>query len=515
MKTSTYAQLKNSELMRRIAGAAIGIGIVVAPLTYTYASGSVTIQPVSPSSQINQGQTVTFGALGSGFTNPSYSVTDSFSGSSINSSNINSSGAFSWTPSANDVGAHTITITANDSYGNTASASQVLTVGSSNVTLQNISPATGATVGNPVTFSINAQGFSNPLFSISDSALGTSITNNNITSSGNFSWTPSTADVGTHNLTLVVNDSTGKTGTVSVSIPVMSANLSLSSVTPSSMIVAPYSSFTFNAAPAGFTNPTYTVSDSFNGSAPSSVNSSNINSSGYFTWTPDSTQVGTHLLTVYATDTSGHSANTQVNVTVGQTSNTGTSLSVGAVSPPGGTIVVGSPVSLQTTANGFTNPTYTVSDALTGNSLTNANINSVGLLSWTPGSNDVGTHTITISATDSLGHSASTQTSIVVGSNIAPTLSDLLAKLAQLQAQLAAAMAAQFTFSTNLTVGDTSSDVTQLQQRLTTLNMYSGPITGYFGPLTESAVMNYQTAHGISAVGSVGPLTRASLNSGV
>src|SRR6185437_2528917 len=38
--------------------------------------------------------------------------------------------------------------------------------------------------------------------------------------------------------------------------------------------------------------------------------------------------------------------------------------------------------------------------------------------------------------------------------------------------------------------------------------------TGYFGSLTQAAVEQYQTAHGLEAVGNVGPLTRASLNGG-
>ncbi len=53
---------------------------------------------------------------------------------------------------------------------------------------------------------------------------------------------------------------------------------------------------------------------------------------------------------------------------------------------------------------------------------------------------------------------------------------------------------------------------TALQQRLTALNLYSGPITGYFGSLTQAAVEAFQGQHGISQVGYVGPATRAALN---
>lgn len=52
-----------------------------------------------------------------------------------------------------------------------------------------------------------------------------------------------------------------------------------------------------------------------------------------------------------------------------------------------------------------------------------------------------------------------------------------------------------------------NTEVKELQKRL---GVY--PATGNFGPLTLSAVRNYQKAHGIISTGIVGPLTRTSLN---
>ena len=75
----------------------------------------------------------------------------------------------------------------------------------------------------------------------------------------------------------------------------------------------------------------------------------------------------------------------------------------------------------------------------------------------------------------------------------------------------AAAPAASYTFTRNLTVGSTGADVTALQTKLGVT-----PATGYFGSITKAAVVAYQTANGIApAAGFVGPITLAKLNGSV
>ena len=66
-----------------------------------------------------------------------------------------------------------------------------------------------------------------------------------------------------------------------------------------------------------------------------------------------------------------------------------------------------------------------------------------------------------------------------------------------------------------LQYGSEGEDVTELQNRLTAEGVYSGPITGYFGPLTEAGVKAFQAKYDIEQAGVVGPLTRARLNSAV
>jgi peptidoglycan hydrolase-like protein with peptidoglycan-binding domain len=66
-----------------------------------------------------------------------------------------------------------------------------------------------------------------------------------------------------------------------------------------------------------------------------------------------------------------------------------------------------------------------------------------------------------------------------------------------------------------LDYGQTSTNVTNLQTFLASSpSIYpQALVTGYFGPLTKSAVMNFQGAYGISQVGRVGPQTLAKINS--
>lgn len=72
--------------------------------------------------------------------------------------------------------------------------------------------------------------------------------------------------------------------------------------------------------------------------------------------------------------------------------------------------------------------------------------------------------------------------------------------------------ASTYLFVETLRKGSYSNEVGELQKRLTVEGIYSGPITTFFGPLTEEAVKAYQTKNDIPATGLVGPLTRTKLN---
>jgi len=71
---------------------------------------------------------------------------------------------------------------------------------------------------------------------------------------------------------------------------------------------------------------------------------------------------------------------------------------------------------------------------------------------------------------------------------------------------------AQAASSAVLQRGSTCNSVRQLQVNLTRVGVYNGPISGYFGTQTESAVRRYQSTRGLRVDGIAGPATLATLN---
>lgn len=64
-------------------------------------------------------------------------------------------------------------------------------------------------------------------------------------------------------------------------------------------------------------------------------------------------------------------------------------------------------------------------------------------------------------------------------------------------------------FTRSMGVGTQGDDVSQLQLYLASQGIYSGPRTGYFGPLTQQAVKTWQAQQNIAQTGVVGVLSRA------
>jgi peptidoglycan hydrolase-like protein with peptidoglycan-binding domain len=94
-------------------------------------------------------------------------------------------------------------------------------------------------------------------------------------------------------------------------------------------------------------------------------------------------------------------------------------------------------------------------------------------------------------------------------------IASLLAQVRALQSQLAALEGGGFVgFTSNLTIGSSGREVTELQKFLIQEgHAIPAGTTGYFGAQTRAALAAFQAANGISpSIGYFGPLTRARVN---
>jgi peptidoglycan hydrolase-like protein with peptidoglycan-binding domain len=67
-------------------------------------------------------------------------------------------------------------------------------------------------------------------------------------------------------------------------------------------------------------------------------------------------------------------------------------------------------------------------------------------------------------------------------------------------------------FNRTLSVGISGYDVYVMQRILAKAGFLTAEPTGYFGPATKTALMEYQNSKSLEMVGYVGPSTRAALS---
>ncbi len=380
--------------------------------------------------------------------------------------------------------------------------------------ISGLNPGNTVPVGTEVYFTIATNNFSGqPNYSVSDSYSGGSVSNSNINTGGVFVWVPGSGDAGNHTLTFTVTDGSGNSATVGQTITVNGPpSVHITSLSPGNSVNAG-TNITFTASANGFSNPSFSVNDTFGAS---SLVSTNISSSGAFSWTPNGSDVGSHTINVHVTDTAGNNVTASQQITVNATSTSSTSSSSATSSSatlvltaamPSNSVAPGTTVSFSSLAYGFSSPTFAVADSFSGSSITGAVINASGQFSWIPKTTDAGTHIITIGARDSHGGAASSTVQITVsGTPVTPQPTSVTTVTPSTTS------APAYSFVSYLHPGVTSPEVKALQLILIAQGSLSGNATGYYGSLTEAAVIKFQNAHGISPLGVVGPATRAVLN---
>jgi hypothetical protein len=343
---------------------------------------------------------------------------------------------FSGTPLNADVGTVSIDVIANDGNGGTGTDTFNITVGNSNnaPTVVNDIPNQTATEDAAFNFQFAANAFGDvdvgDVLTYTTSALPTWLSFDSATRT--FSGTPANGDVGVISIDVTANDGHGGTVTDSFSITVSNTNdaPTLANPIPNQNATAntafnfTFAANTFNDSDVGDTL-TYSVSG-----LPAWLNfDANTRT---FSGTPGNADVGSISVTVTATDGAGQTSSDAFDIVVGNTINNAPTLA--------------NPIPDQNAAEdnsfNYTFPVNTFADPDIGDTLT---YSASGLPAWlsfdagtrtftgTPTNADVGSVSVSVTATDSSGLTASDTFNIVVGNvNDAPTATPVtLAEMAE------------------------------------------------------------------------------------
>ena len=183
-----------------------------------------------------------------------------------------------------------------------------------------------------------------------------------------------------------------------------------------------------------------------------------------------------------------------------------TSFSVSSNDQNGSFIGAGNALTLNFTTNqSISIPSMLVSGAATS---INGSGNGPYTATYTITGNESQPIPVVITFSNPAGSSASAY--FWIGSSAASTPTSVSGSTASVSSVPSAVQFTQYLYN-----GSTGAQVTALQKRLLADGVYSGPVTGTFGALTEAGVKAYQKKHGIDQLGVVGPATRALLNQGI
>jgi hypothetical protein len=439
------------------------------------------------------------------------------------------------------VGTGVTSVSTNDpfpggSYNVTSAQAPILS--SVSVTVQNIG-TTFAALGSQINFTFSTnKSVVNPTVTLLGHTIGVSGTG---PGPYNVNYVVAQGDAqGTIPATITFTDTSGNTGSATVNIlsngvATTNGTASVTSNANSSGVLYSGSTITFTLTPSTPAPNARSVTGSYNG-VPLSWYTTNNGVTYTAVYTVASGQGNTN----YPVQVSGVSIIDQYGNTLGPFSGTDVEKSITATAPS-------SPISIYQaaavpSAGASVTPSYGFVSTEPGNVSYTGDCSSpttsisAGLNTITFNALADGTHSnCTIRVTDSAGNVSNqlvvspftagaavpvttTATTVATTTDVTSQLQALQAELAQLQAQTSGgtgtAATSLYNFTTFLGVGSTGAGVTALQKQLKTDGFFSGAATGTYGSQTEAAVKKFQSAHGLSPKGYVGPGTRTALNAG-
>ena len=210
-----------------------------------------------------------------------------------------------------------------------------------------------------------------------------------ITDDGNFTWTPTESQVGSHDITVQVTDGS-LTDSETLTVTVRDVNAPPVLNTIDDQTVNEFVELTFTATASDDDSLTF----SFDGTFPSGAA---ITDDGNFTWTPTESQDGDHTITVQVTDGSLTDSET-LTVTVNEVN---VAPVLNAIGDKGTSELV--ELTFTATASDtdvVDNVVNTLTFSFDGTFPSGAAITDDGNFTWTPTESQDGDHTITVQVTD-------------------------------------------------------------------------------------------------------------------
>ncbi|MCI0682217.1 MAG: putative Ig domain-containing protein [Gemmataceae bacterium] len=314
-------------------------------------------------------------------------------------------GNFTWTPTWAQLGAYTLTARVVDSTGLADTKSFTVTVGNQPPVINPIPPQPPAHPGRLVSFPVMAfdPDMDPVTFSLVSAPAGAAIDDQ-----GNFTWTPTWAQLGAYTITVRVTDPGGLFDTRSVTITVANQPPTIGPISaqppahPGRLV-----SFSVMAFDPDMDPVTFSLTSAPAGAA--------IDDQGNFTWTPSWGQLGAHTITIRATDPGAASSTRSTTITVNNQPP-----AIGPIPPPPAAHPDRMLMFSVMAADPDLDPlTYALVNPPAG-----AVIDGMGNVTWTPTWAQLGAKTITVRVTDPAGLSDTRSVTVNVA-NQAPVMSPL------------------------------------------------------------------------------------------
>jgi len=336
----------------------------------------------------------------------SYTLVQGPSGMTIQAT----SGAVEWVPSSAQQGSHVVSVRVSDPGGAAATQDFAVAVAAGNAAPQiTSSAATAAAAGAPYRYDVDATDADGDTlaFSLTEAPAGMSID----TTSGLIGWTPAAGQRGTYAVAVQARDPGGLVATQAFTVTVTVGNaapqITSAAVTAATAGVE-YRYAVVAADPNGDTL-TYALAQ-----APAGMTVQP--STGQLAWTPVAGQIGSHDVTVRVSDAGGLAATQSFSIVVAAPN-----VAPLITSTPVTVAVVGTAYAYDVNAgDGNGDPlTYSLTQAPAGMSIHAAS----GLIGWTPGGAQAGSHAVTVRVADPGGLAATQSFTIVVPvPNVAPQI---------------------------------------------------------------------------------------------